>query len=67
MGPHRIGAVTRDGMRSGVNRIDFHLTLKADWFHSAKTEWSDTALPRRHVTEKQSDVMNPVSCNWSLN
>ena len=64
MGPHRIGAVTRDGMRSGVNRIDFHLTSKAEWFHSGKKEWSDTGLPRRRVTEppcirceKQSGVV----------
>ena len=74
MEPHRIGAVTRDGMRSGVNRIDFHLTSKAEWFHSAKTEWSDTGLPRRRVTEPPYPmqiaircVMNPVSCNLGLN
>ena len=71
--PHRIGAVTRDGMRSGVNRVDFHLTSKAEWFHSAKTEWCDTGLPRRRVTEPPYPmrkaircVMNPVSCNWGL-
>ena len=73
MGPHRIGAVTRDGVRSGVNRIDFHLTSKADWFHFAKTEWSDTGLPRASVTESPYPmrkvircVMYPVLFNWGL-
>ena len=50
VGSHRISAVTRDGMRSEVNRIHFHLTSRAEWFHSAKTEWSDTGLSRRRVT-----------------
>ena len=71
MGSHWISAVTRDGMRSGVNRIHFHLTSRAEWFHSAKTEWSDTGLPRCRVTAPPYPmrkaircVMNPVSCNW---
>ena len=50
MGSHRIGEVARDGMRSGVNRIHFHLTTRAEWFHSAKTEWSDFELPWRRAT-----------------
>ena len=66
-------AVTQDGMRSRVNRIDFHFTFKAEWFHSAKTEWSDTGLPWRRGTEPPYPtqkaircVMNPVSCTWGL-
>ena len=50
-------------MRSGVNRIDFDLTL---------TLTTEQGVPRRRVTEppirceRQSDVMNPISCNWGL-
>ena len=71
MGPHRNGVVTQGGMRSGVNRNDFHLNFKAEWFHFAKTEGNDTGLHR--VTESPYPmqkaircVMNPVSCNWGL-
>ena len=35
-GTYRIGAVTPDGMLSGVNWIDFHLSSKAEWLHPAK-------------------------------
>ena len=42
--------------------------------HFGKTEWSDTGLHRRRVTEPPYPmrkavrcVMNPVSCNWDPN
>ncbi len=50
VGSQRISAVTQDGMQSEVNRINFHLTSRAESFHSAETEWDDTGLPRRLVT-----------------
>ena len=71
--PKLSGAVTRDGIGSGVNRIDSHLSSRAEWFHSAKIEWSDIGLLWLHVTvspfrcEKQSSVINLLSRNKGLN
>ncbi len=67
VGSYRISPVTRDVMWSEVHRIHFHLKSIAVWFHSAKTEFRDTGLPRRRATAppSQSDAKSDRKCDES--